>query len=57
MGDNYARIVSVSRMRALDRWSIDHGGVPGEVLMEAAGQGAFDLLQQVFPSGHPGFAG
>lgn len=39
-------VVSVSRMRALDRYAIA-AGVPGRLLMEVAGHGAFQLLSRV----------
>jgi len=37
------------QVRALDRVAIEKYGIAGEVLMERAGQGAFALLQQLWP--------
>lgn len=45
MSEPVSRICSVARIRALDAWSIAHGGVSGDQLMEAAGLGAFRHLR------------
>lgn len=39
-------ILSVSEVRELDRITIQEAGVPGRILMEAAGYGAFLLLRR-----------
>lgn len=43
---HHEAVVSVARMRALDRYAIA-AGVPGRLLMEVAGHGAFRLLARV----------
>lgn len=47
---HHESVVSVSRMRALDRYAIS-AGVPGRVLMEVAGHGAFRELSRVRSAG------
>ena len=37
-------VVTAAEMRALDRWTIEHG-TPGRVLMERAGKGAVAVLR------------
>jgi ADP-dependent NAD(P)H-hydrate dehydratase / NAD(P)H-hydrate epimerase len=41
-------VVSAAEMRALDRWTIEHG-TPGPVLMERAGEGAARVLRARWP--------
>jgi hydroxyethylthiazole kinase-like uncharacterized protein yjeF len=41
-------VVSAAEMRALDRWTIEHG-TPGVVLMERAGEGAARVLRAHWP--------
>jgi NAD(P)H-hydrate epimerase len=41
-------LVSATEMRALDRWTIEHG-TPGTVLMERAGEGAARVLRTAWP--------
>lgn len=41
-------LVTAQQMRALDRMTIERG-TPGEVLMERAGEGAFQALLELFP--------
>ena len=38
-------VVTAAEMRALDRWTIEHG-TPGHVLMERAGAGATQVLRE-----------
>ncbi|HSV08238.1 MAG TPA: NAD(P)H-hydrate epimerase, partial [Candidatus Binatus sp.] len=38
-------VVTAAEMRALDRWTIEHG-TPGHVLMERAGAGAARVLRE-----------
>jgi NAD(P)H-hydrate epimerase len=40
-----------ARVRAADAWAIGERGIPGLELMERAGQGIFELVMQVAPSG------
>src|SRR5207237_9341682 len=46
-GEGAARVIAVTaaEMRALDRWTIEHG-TPAEVLMERAGAGAARVLRE-----------
>jgi NAD(P)H-hydrate epimerase len=41
-------VVTAAEMRALDRWTIEHG-TPGTVLMERAGAGAAQVLRAQWP--------
>jgi NAD(P)H-hydrate epimerase len=41
-------VTSAAEMRALDRWTIEHG-TPGHVLMERAGAGAVRVLRRHWP--------
>ncbi|NRA97844.1 MAG: NAD(P)H-hydrate epimerase [Planctomycetes bacterium] len=49
---HHETVVSVSRMRALDHHAIA-SGVPGRLLMEVAGHGAFRFLSRVRTSDQP----
>ncbi len=42
------KIVTAEMMRDLDRRAIEDHGIPGAVLMENAGQGAFELIREKF---------
>jgi hydroxyethylthiazole kinase-like uncharacterized protein yjeF len=41
-------VVTAAEMRALDRWTIEHG-TPGPLLMERAGSGAAGILRRAWP--------
>jgi len=43
------KIASAEEMRELDRRTIEEFGIPGEVLMELAGQGVFRYLEERYP--------
>lgn len=43
------KIATAAQMRELDRKTIHECGIPGLVLMENAGRGAFQLIQERFP--------
>ncbi len=43
------KVVSAEEMRELDRRAIEEFGIPGEVLMESAGKGAFEFIESKFP--------
>jgi len=43
------RLVSAAQMRELDRRTIEDLGIPGMVLMENAGRGAYDVLRDRWP--------
>ncbi len=38
------------QVRAMDRYAIDHGGIPGYALMQRAAQAAFALLRREWPA-------
>ncbi len=42
-------LVTAEQMQAMDRETIEGFGIPGRVLMENAGRGAFDFLKELFP--------
>ena len=42
-------LVTADEMREMDRKTIDEFGLPGRVLMENAGRGAFEFLMETFP--------
>ena len=42
-------LVTAKQMQAMDRETIQEFGLPGRVLMENAGRGAFDFLKELFP--------
>lgn len=42
-------LVTAKQMQAMDRETIQEFGIPGRVLMENAGRGAFDFLKELFP--------
>lgn len=44
-----AALYTVAQVREMDRLSIERYGIPGDELMQRAGQAAFDLLRQQWP--------
>jgi NAD(P)H-hydrate epimerase len=48
------RLLTADEMRALDREAIDQWGLPGAVLMENAGRGVADQLEETFAELWPG---
>lgn len=42
-------LVTAKQMQAMDKETIEEFGIPGRVLMENAGRGAFDFLKELFP--------
>jgi len=42
-------LVTAKEMQNIDRATIESFGIPGQVLMENAGRGAFDMLLRLFP--------
>lgn len=42
-------LVTAKQMQAMDKETIEGFGIPGRVLMENAGRGAFDFLKELFP--------
>jgi len=44
-----AALYTAAQVREMDRLSIERYGIPGEELMERAGQAAFELLRQCWP--------
>lgn len=42
-------LFTAAQVRELDRVAIEESGIPGETLMERAGQAAFELIQQLAP--------
>lgn len=47
-------VLSAAAMRELDRRAIQERGIPGEVLMEAAGSACAQAVRELLPSGHAG---
>ena len=41
-------LVSAAQMQNMDRETIESFGIPGQVLMENAGKGSFDMLVRLF---------
>ncbi|MFV0438499.1 MAG: NAD(P)H-hydrate dehydratase [Desulfopila sp.] len=50
------KLPTTAEMQALDRYSIEHFGIPGIVLMENAGVGTVRLMEQYFGPCHNTFA-
>ena len=42
-------LVTAKQMQAMDKKAIEEFGIPGQVLMENAGRGAFAFLRELFP--------
>ena len=42
------KVVTAEMMRELDRKAIEDHGIPGVVLMENAGRGAFEVIREEF---------
>ncbi len=45
-------LVNAEQMQKMDRETIEDFGIPGIVLMESAGRGAFDIIMREFPDIH-----
>ncbi len=50
-------LVTADEMQKMDKDTIETFGIPGRVLMENAGRGAFDMLMRQFPDIVPGKVG
>src|SRR5512139_1979110 len=48
-GSTAMRIVTADEMAAMDRTTIEGVGIPGVVLMENAGRGAWEVMRRHFP--------
>ncbi|HEX2201754.1 MAG TPA: NAD(P)H-hydrate dehydratase, partial [Longimicrobium sp.] len=46
-----APLITADEMRAWDRHAIDERGIPGRVLMEAAGRAAAEVVERLYPEG------
>jgi NAD(P)H-hydrate epimerase len=44
-------LLDVEQLRASDRWAIEERGIPGEALMERAGEGLFEIVWRDAPPG------